>query len=245
MNRPLLSIVTANYNAARFLPAAARSVRNQSLTDFEWIIADDASSDDSRAVLAGLARSDARITVLTADRNGGAASARNRALAATRGQWIAVLDSDDEMAPDRFERLVGRGASDGADIVVDNLVVFGDSEGRPDHPLLTGGAWASPRWISLTEYIDSSRMYDRRPGLGYLKPIFRAETLGDLRYCEDLRIGEDYDLVVRMLARGARMRFEPCALYRYRRHGDSVSSVLRQGHIEAMLAADAQRKSVV
>lgn len=236
--RPIVSIVTANYNGAAFLPAAARSVLGQTLFDFEWIIADDASTDDSGAVIARLARTDPRIVHMPAEQNGGPAKARNRALAAARGQWIAIFDSDDEMAPNRLGRLVARGAADRADMVVDNLTLFSEPADRAEHPLLTGRSWTAPHWISLADYIDSGRMYARRPGLGYLKPLFRAEALGDLRYREDLRIGEDYDLVVRMLMGGARMRFEPAALYRYRRHAGSISAVLRQGHIEQMIAAD-------
>lgn len=239
MNRPLVSIITANYNGALFLPAAARSVLAQSLGDFEWLIADDASTDDSAAVIAEIARGDPRVAFLPAERNGGPGCARNRALAAARGQWVAVFDSDDEMAPNRLGRLVARAAEDRADIIVDNLTLFGDSDHGPERPFLTGPAWAQPRWISLADYIDSARMYARRPGLGYLKPVFRADALGELRYREDLRIGEDYDLVVRLLAQGSRMRLEPAAYYRYRRHGELISAVLAPGHIQQMIAADA------
>ena len=82
-------------------------------------------------------------------------------------------------------------------------------------------------------------MYSKQPGLGYLKPLFTAEVLKGQRYREDLRIGEDYDLVLRLLAKGARMRFLPDPLYRYRKHGASISHVMRREHIEQMLAADA------
>ena len=238
--RPLVSIITANFNGARFLPAAAQSVFAQSLDAFEWIIADDASSDDSRALIDQIARGDPRVVALPAERNGGPASARNRALAAARGCWIAVFDSDDEMAADRLERLVARGVADAADIVVDNLLVVSEPSGASDRRLLTGASWSVARWISLAAYIDAGRMYARRPGLGYLKPLFRAEALANFRYRETLRIGEDYDLVVRLLARGARMRFEPAALYRYRRHKASISAVLRREHIERMIEADAE-----
>jgi succinoglycan biosynthesis protein ExoO len=82
-------------------------------------------------------------------------------------------------------------------------------------------------------------MYSKAPGLGYLKPLFRADALGELRYREGLRIGEDYDLVLRLLVCGARMRLEPAALYRYRKHAASISHRMRREHLEQMLAADA------
>ena len=236
---PLVSVVTANFNGARFLASAARSVLGQSLVDLEWLIADDASTDGSAQAIAELARTDPRVVFLPAAANGGPACARNRALAAARGQWIAVFDIDDEMAPNRLGRLIAHAVADRADIIVDNLMLFGDDSHGSDRPFLSGEACARARWITLADYINSARMYSRQPGLGYLKPIFRADALGDLRYREDLRIGEDYDLVVRLLARGARLRLEPVAYYRYRRHGASISAVLQPHHIEQMLAADA------
>lgn len=239
MSRPAVSVVTANYNGARHIAAAARSVLDQTLGDLEWIVVDDGSSDGSLQALAEAAGGDPRLRVL-AQANAGPAAARNRALAEARGRWIAVFDSDDLMAPDRLERLVARGEADRADIVVDNLCVFTDGSDAAWKPFLTGSAYARPRTITLAEYIASARMYSHRPGLGYLKPLFFADVLAGRRYREDLKIGEDYDLVLRLLAGGACLRLEPTALYRYRKHAGSISHRMRREHIEQMLAADAE-----
>ena len=236
---PVVSIVTANYNGARHLADAVRSVLAQTLTDFELIVVDDCSTDASLQVIAETAAGDPRVRVIVQDRNGGPGPARNRALAEARGRWIAVFDSDDLMAPDRLERLVARAEADGADIVADNLAVFVDGAEASDTPFLVGPAYAQPRWIELADYIGSARMYSNRPGLGYLKPLFSARALAGLRYREELRIGEDYDLVLRLLVRGCRMRLEPRALYRYRKHAASISHRMKPEHIEQMLAADA------
>lgn len=237
---PLVSVITANYNGARFLPSAVRSVLGQTLCDLELIVADDASTDGSLAAIAEAAAGDPRVRVLTARTNGGPAKARNRALKAARGRYIAIFDSDDLMAPERLQRMVSRARVEQADIVVDNLLLFSDDEDAPWKPLLATKAWDHPRWITLADYIASSRMYAKEPGLGYLKPLFRAEALKGERYREDLRIGEDYDLVLRLLAKGARMRFLPEAWYRYRKHGGSISHSLKREHILTMLAADAE-----
>jgi succinoglycan biosynthesis protein ExoO len=173
--------------------------------------------------------------------NGGPGGARNRALDEARGRWMAVFDSDDLMAPDRLETLVARAEADWCDIVVDNLTVFDDGDEGSWRPFLSGHGYARPRAITLVDYVGAGRMYSNRPDLGYLKPLICAQTLArtGVRYREDLRIGEDYDLIVRLLAQGAQMHFEPRALYRYRKHETSVSHVMRREHIEAMLAADA------
>jgi succinoglycan biosynthesis protein ExoO len=239
--RPCVSVITANYNGARHLAAAMRSVLRQSLASLELIVVDDASTDDSVAVIAKAAACDRRVRLIRQRKNAGPAAARNRAIKAARGRWIAVFDSDDLMAPDRLRRLVDCAEADWAEIVVDNLIVFSDEEGEPWKPFLTGHAYAKPRWLTLADYIGSSRMYSNRPGLGYLKPLINAETLRrtGLRYREELRIGEDYDLIVRLLAEGAKMRLDPGPLYRYRKHASSISHVMQREHLVAMLMADA------
>ena len=237
--RPLVSIITANHNGAQFLAAAAHSVLGQTLTAFEWIIADDASTDDSLVVIAAACAGDPRVRVLPAAVNGGPAVARNRALAAARGAWLAIFDSDDLMELDRLERLLAEAQASDADIVVDNVRVFSAAD-PTGQPLLNGPAYANPRWISLADYIASSRMYAPQPGLGYLKPMFNSDRLGPLRYRETLKIGEDYDLVLTLMAAGARLRLAPAALYGYRKHGASISAVMRGDHLVQMMAADAE-----
>jgi succinoglycan biosynthesis protein ExoO len=238
---PLVSVVMANHDGARHLEDAVRSVLGQTLADLELIAVDDASTDDSVARLERAAVRDGRLRILTNGRNGGPAASRNRALAAARGRWIAVVDSDDLMAPDRLARLVARAEADHAEIVVDNQAVFLDADPTTTWPLLDGPGFAAPRWLGLAEVVASSRMYARRPGLGYLKPLISTAALSraQVRYDEHLRIGEDYDLLIRLLANGLKLRFEPAVLYRYRRHSGSISHVMARGHVEAMLTADA------
>ena len=232
--RPVVSVVMANYNGARHLARAVRSVLDQTLEALELIIVDDGSKDDSLAEIARAAEGDQRVRVLRQAGNGGPAAARNRALDAARGRWIAILDSDDLMAPDRLRALTARGEADGAQIVVDNLIVFSDEAGVAPKPLLDGPLFDAPRWIGMAEFIDANQLYGRRPKLGYLKPVIHASVLEEVRYQEDLRIGEDYDLLLRLLIAGARMRLDPRALYLYRKHGASISHVIRAEHIERM-----------
>ncbi|MDB5447821.1 MAG: glycosyltransferase, partial [Phenylobacterium sp.] len=236
--RPIVSVVTANYNGARYLAAAVRSVLDQSLAELELIIVDDASRDDSLAVIERAAAGDPRVQVLVQDENGGPGAARNRALAAARGHWIAVFDGDDLMCPDRLRVLVERGEADDADIVVDNLMLFSDDSDQPWRPFLFGREYAVPRWIDLGDFIGAGCLYSRRPELGYLKPLVRARALDGVGYREEMRIGEDYNLLLRLLIGRARMRLEPRALYRYRKHGGSTSHTLKPEHVQQMIDGD-------
>jgi succinoglycan biosynthesis protein ExoO len=114
---PLVTVVMANHNGGRYIETALRAVLGQSLRDIDVIVADDCSTDDSAERVTAIASHDRRVRLLLAHRNEGPAAARNRGLDAARGRWIAVLDSDDMMHPERLSRLVAAAEQDGADII--------------------------------------------------------------------------------------------------------------------------------
>jgi glycosyltransferase involved in cell wall biosynthesis len=101
---PKVSVVIPTYNRARFLPVAVRSVLKQTFTDFEIVIVDDASADDTEAVVASLG--DARIKYIRHDRNMRIAHARNTGVANSTGEYIAFLDDDDEWVYDKLAKQV-------------------------------------------------------------------------------------------------------------------------------------------
>jgi succinoglycan biosynthesis protein ExoO len=241
---PVVTVVMANYNGARHLADAVASAQRQTLVDWELILVDDASTDDSLALALVLAEADPRIKVLAQARNRGPAAARNRALAAARGAWIAVVDSDDVMLPDRLQRLLARAEAENAQIVADDqLVCRADlSGGRPFIGDATARRLAK---LDLATFIDSSRLYSRLPDLGFLKPLVRADliTRSGLRYDESLRVGEDFHFLVALLAAGGRLRLEPAPLYLYRKHGASISHRFKPEVLAALIAADERIKA--
>ena len=235
---PEISVVMANYNTGSYLEPAIRSLQSQSLGSWELILVDDASTDGSGTRAEELAGADERIRVVCLPANSGPAAARNCALALARGRWIAVFDGDDIMQPTRLEVLMTRARADRAAIVADNMLEFSKNR-RPK--LLFPRSWSRrPRWIGLAEFIDSNRLHTRVRSLGYLKPLIDAEALRRLsiRYDEQLRIGEDYDFMARLLASGLNLRLEPQPLYCYRRHPNSISYRLRHDDIVRLIEAE-------
>lgn len=236
--RPDVAIIMANYNGARFIGAAIESVRRQTLTSWELIVVDDASSDDSLAIAEQSAGGDPRIKILAQNVNRGPAAARNRALDLVTARWIAIVDSDDLIPPQRLQSLLRRAHITGAAIIADSLLEF-SLRARP-RPFLP--AWLSEEtsWISLESFIRSNCLYSRMPALGYLKPMIRMDVVRELglRYDESLRIGEDYHFLIRMMARGYRLLLEPASFYFYRKHDSSISHRLRESDIMALIAAD-------
>ncbi len=102
---PLVSVLTASYNYARYLGRALESLLAQSYPHFEAVVCDDGSTDGSRDVAERYARRDPRIRLL-AKENGGVASALNAAYRAARGEVVCLLDADDFFAPQKLARVV-------------------------------------------------------------------------------------------------------------------------------------------
>src|ERR1700735_2324703 len=103
---PLVSIVTPVYKAGPWLKETLASVRAQTLTDWEQILVDDGSSDNSVAIAEAAAKQDARFTLIRTPQNMGPSSARNLAIEAARGRFIAFLDADDLWLPEKLARSV-------------------------------------------------------------------------------------------------------------------------------------------
>jgi succinoglycan biosynthesis protein ExoO len=229
----------ANFNGAKYLADAIRSLMKQTMSSWELIFVDDASTDHSVAMALETANGDPRVKVIAQTENCGPGAARNRALENAAGEWIAIFDSDDLMAPKRLELLLGRAANDRAAIVADNLLLFSESAPRPC-PYLKNSLAEVPHWIGLADLIESNCLYSRTPDLGYLKPMIKAELIAQpkVRYDERLRIGEDYYFLASVMANGERLRTEPSALYLYRKHENSISHRMDAADIRALMDAD-------
>lgn len=104
MTAPRVSVICASYNHERYVEAAIRSVLAQSFADFELIVVDDGSSDGTAARVASIA--DPRLSLHVLPRNEGACAAMNHAIRRARGEYVAVLNSDDLFLPGKLERQV-------------------------------------------------------------------------------------------------------------------------------------------
>lgn len=236
---PKISVIMANLNGAAHIETAVRSVLSQTERSLELIVSDDGSTDDSLDIAERAAAGDERLIILKGELSGtGPAAARNRALQIACGEWIAAVDNDDFIHPERLERLIGAAEADSADIVADDLLVFYQNGSRAPHAHLRGRLARCPQWISPAEYERSNRLLSGRRALGYLKPVLRR-ALNPV-YDESLRIGEDSDLILRLLVHGARMRIYPELGYFYRKHAGSISHRLDAASVAAMDAAYAR-----
>ena len=100
--KPLISIITPTYNASHFLERVINSVRNQKFSNYEHIIVDDCSSDETWSILIKIASVDARIRIIRLPENLGVVKARNAAINLSVGRYLAFLDVDDLWMPDKL-----------------------------------------------------------------------------------------------------------------------------------------------
>lgn len=101
---PEVSIITPVFNSSKFLQQTVDSVFSQTFTDWEWMITDDHSTDDSVKIIQKL--NDSRIKLIIAEKNGGAGHARNLSLEKAEGRFITFLDADDFWEPNFVEEMV-------------------------------------------------------------------------------------------------------------------------------------------
>src|SRR3954470_7114109 len=120
---PRASIIIPAYNCELTLLRALDCAQNQTIREIEIIVVDDASTDQTAALVKERMVSDPRIRFYKQFVNSGPAAARNLALRHSRGKWVALLDADDEITPDRLERLLSV-AEEGDVMLADNLLMY-------------------------------------------------------------------------------------------------------------------------
>lgn len=237
-----VSVIIAAYEAGDYIHRAIASCLEQTEPSLEVIIVDDASEVSLQPAVEHAAKGDRRVRFIRLDENSGPSGARNRALAAACGTYIAILDADDAMRPDRLATLLAVAEACQADITVDNMIARRiETDGHVvEQPFLTPGSIADNLVIDLASYVDPAS--NRRFGqpLGYLKPLVRRALLeaSELKYDTRLTNSEDYYFVAELLARGARMVLTPYAGYEYTIQAGSISHRLSPRQADAIYTAE-------
>jgi hypothetical protein len=208
---PLISVVMAAYNGAALIEDTIASVLAQDLADFELIVVDDASRDDTLARLRAI--TDPRVKVYAATVNSGPVVARNMAFAAARGRYIVGLDQDDLCHPDRFSTQVAWLDAHPEAVLVASAV-----------NLLETGSIQPPRGPVRT----SPALIDWRLQFGnplvWSSVMIRAEAVRRLDVFEriDCLYAEDFDLYQRLSELGTLARIDrPLVTYRIHPGGAS------------------------
>ncbi len=211
MAAPLVTVLMPAFNASPFLREAVDSILAQTLDDFELLVVDDGSSDDTLAILRSY--DDPRMRIEALPSNQGVTAALNHGLDLARGHYIVRMDADDISLPARLEQQV-RFLVDNPEVGVCGGSIHGFNDKREFEP-------PKPR---LQRHDGMACTLPFGTVLLHPTVIFRAALFsGGLRYDPDYPHAEDYELWCR-LARITRLAVLPEIVLRYRMHGRSVSS---------------------
>lgn len=203
----LVSIITPSYNTADFIADTIKCVINQSYKNWEMIIVDDCSSDNTDEIVAEF--SDERIKYLKNEKNSGAAVSRNRALREAKGRWIAFLDSDDLWAFDKLEKQIAFMKENGYSFSYTNYTEINETS-EYNGVFVTG-----PKHITKTGMFNYCWP-------GCLTVMYDFNTVG-LIQIEDIKKNNDYAMWLKVIKKSdCYLLDENLAMYR-RRKG-SISS---------------------
>jgi glycosyltransferase involved in cell wall biosynthesis len=197
----MVSIITPSHNTEKFITKAMDSVLAQSDENWEMIIVDDLSTDSSPALIEAYAQKDPRIKLLRTEQRSGAAGARNRAIEAAQGRYIAFLDADDLWMPHKLEKQLAFMNEHNLVFTYSSYKVFNEE----DEVLTT--------FVTLPEISYESML--KTCSVGCLTAIYDAEKLGKM-YLPDLPTKEEYVLWLNIMKKIGRTRgiIEPLAYYR-------------------------------
>jgi glycosyltransferase involved in cell wall biosynthesis len=196
-HHPLISVIIPAYNHQRFIGAAVDSVLQQTLTDFELIVIDDGSTDNTGAIVKGY--SDPRLTYLYQE-NRDAYNTINRGLSLAKGQYIAILNSDDVYALNRLERLFNVCEERKAECIFSDVIPISDTGEEYHDPNFGWNVW---HLKNRTWYFTCQDIY-----AAFLKGNFMVTTSNLFMTAEamrtvgnfcSLRYLHDYDYIFRMM----------------------------------------------
>lgn len=218
---PAVSILTPMKNAAPWVAATITSVRAQTFQDWEMLIIDDGSTDDSVAIATAAAGGDNRIRITSnTTQHHGAAGARNAALAQAQGRYIAFLDSDDLWDPIKLERQIGAMKAEGWCFCWTSYRVETEANRGADPASL-------PVRHALTQATRRDILAKRAP-IGCLTAVYDRTMLGDMPMPTHLVTQEDFALWAKIAQQVETHQWGmggiDTVLATYRLRGDSLSA---------------------
>lgn len=243
MTSPRISVLIPAFDVA---PVVARAIRS-SLAQadgtliVEVIVVDDASADATAETVEAIARDDDRVHLIRLEANGGPGVARAAGLLAARGDWIAVLDADDEMAPGRLGRLIAIARDRCLDMIADNLVLCDPQEG----PVGTAFPLAPGARVPLSpERVLRNAVPGGRVNLGWMQPLVRRDFLARHEITwRPIRHGEDMLFMLEVLLAGARAALAGEAGYVYTQRRGRLSGAASE-HSRTRRSAEEQIRAI-
>lgn len=213
---PVISVITPSYNCGQYLEATIKSLQAQTLTDWECIIIDDCSTDNSFDIAQELAKQDERITAVQLAKNSGSSAARNEGLRHATGRYVTFIDGDDTIKPTKFK--------DQLDFMeANNYLITYTNYRRMTPDEKKEGMLQRNAWRITYPYLL------RHTAMGTLTPVYNRAEIGEFFFDETLPARMDWVFWLDILREGhVAYRFDQ-DLARYRRGHTSLSSNINKG----------------
>ncbi len=211
----LVSVIVTSYNYAGYIGQTINSILSQTHKHCELIICDDCSSDNSLDIIRSF--HDSRITLIVSERNQGACAAYNRAYAFCKGRYISCIDSDDYIAPDKFEKQVKFMESHPDIDICGTFISEVDEEGKPIHSI-------HEEWFNCTIDLSEPSSWVLQNRLCHSSVIMKKtvhDSVGEFN--DDLIYSPDYEFWTRCLTKDAKFHVMTDKLTYYRYHGENIT----------------------
>lgn len=210
---PVISVVMPAYNAGLTVRSAILSVISQGYSQFEIIVCDDSSTDDTECAIRSIEPKSLRLVRNSV--NIGAGRSRDRAIENSSAPWVAFIDADDAWHPDRLQQLIKVAGDNIADVIFDDTMLCHDTPNglvpwRPLHGTNAfGGCGLFPRAVDIEKYIESDRLL--------IHPMIRRSLIVEhgIKHSER-RFAEDAEFYLRLAHAGAKFWYVPKPYYLYR-----------------------------
>jgi len=220
MNKPKVSVLMPVYNGEKFLRKAIDSILRQTFTDFEFLIINDASTDNSKEII--LSYNDKRIKYFENEKNLGVAKTLNKGMKLAKGKYIARMDADDISFPERLKEQVNYLDNHSyCDVVVTKIYIMD----------ICGNVLG--KWKEDQENITFRQIKKQLPisnCLAHPTVMVKSSILRQYGYCGNLRHSSDYELWLRLCSDERRIEKIDEELVYYRTRPDSITSItLKRG----------------
>lgn len=234
----LISIVIPVYNAEKYLEQCLNSIQNQTYKNFEVIMVNDGSKDDSETICMNFLRSDSRFRYLK-KANGGVSSARNLGLDNVKGDYITFIDADDWVDENYLDLLITTVKKNHSDIVVSSYKQFNNID-----VFYLRAYTIQEKYLLNFEKMNRDDFLTIFPKLmsinvcfnNAVAKLFRKELVKNLRFDTSIKYGEDLDFYFRLYLNVDSISYVDEPTYVYRMHGDSTTSNFNQEHAEQELS---------
>ncbi len=226
-----ISVVIPCFNASKFIGRAVGSVLAQvGIPVPQIILVNDSSTDNTRAVIRGLASEHANVEAYDTHQNLGPSGARNLALSKVTGDWVAILDADDAYEPNRLKRLIEVAESEKLDIIADLPLMY-DLRAESLAPNQLPENKGSVSLLHFSDFLghDDETGFD----LGLVQPVFNSSLIsgGQLVYPETLRHAEDCELYISLTRSGLRFGLLREAYYLFSTRIGAISRTFSPGSV--------------